>query len=220
MNQRILLAVLAAGAAAAIGALMVMNTPNKPGDIHQSAGLSPKSAADLADLGGPFTLTDHNGKSVSDKDYHGKFVLLYFGYTFCPDVCPTELNTVALAMEALGPLAEQVTPLFISVDPPRDTPARLKEFVNVFHPRMVGLTGTMEQVTTAAKAYRAYFRKEDNGDPDYYMIDHTAKTYLLGPDGQYLTYYAYQTPPAEMAASVRSYIEHAQDKKDDSRPAS
>lgn len=158
------------------------------------------------DIGGPFELVDHTGKTVTDKSFHGQFVLLYFGYGFCPDVCPTELANVAAAMDALGPKAEKVTPVFVTVDPERDTPEFLLDYVKNFHPRMVGLTGTPENIAAVAKAFKVYYAKSRKSAGEDYLMDHTSYVYLLGPDGKFLAIYRGQTDPKEIASSVAGFI--------------
>lgn len=157
-------------------------------------------------IGGPFTLTDHHGKTVTDADYRGRYLLIFFGYTFCPDVCPTELQTVAVALESLGEAGKQVLPLFISVDPQRDTPSHLAEFVQQFHPQIVGLTGTPEQIAAVARAYRAYYAKAPGSDPAHYLIDHSAFLYLMAPNGQFLTVFRNGTSPETLAADLRQRL--------------
>lgn len=159
-----------------------------------------------ADIGGPFELVDHTGKTVTDKSFHGQFVLLFFGYGFCPDVCPTELANMAAAMDILGPKADKVTPVFISVDPERDTPEFLNDYVKNFHPRLVGLTGTPEDIAAVAKAFKVYYAKSRESAGDDYLMDHTSYVYLMGPDGKFLAVYRSQTDPKEIASSVADFI--------------
>ena len=114
-------------------------------------------------IGGPFTLVNHLSQTVTDADFHGRFLLLFFGYTFCPDVCPTTLTNITDALDRLGGVGDRVIPIFVSVDPERDTPEYLGEYLSYFHPRLVGLTGTPEQVAAAAGAYRVYYAKAGQG---------------------------------------------------------
>jgi len=161
------------------------------------------------EIGGPFTLTDHTGKKVSDSDYRGRSMLIFFGYTYCPDVCPTELSTIAEAMDLLGPAkASQIQPLFISVDPNRDTPEVLAEYVTQFHPSIVGLTGTDAEIAEVAKSFRTYYAraKGSEGDDDY-TVDHSATTFLMGPNGQFETTFSYGTPPETMAKALEKFID-------------
>lgn len=159
-------------------------------------------------IGGPFTLTDQDGKTVTDADYRGKYLLIYFGYTYCPDVCPTELGTMARAMDLLGRQADKVQPMFISVDPERDTVAHLKDYVGLFHPNLVGLTGTPEQVKAAAKAYRVYYAKapQEGGKTGDYLMDHSSFLYLMGPDGRFLGVYPAGTTADRVAQDLGSRI--------------
>ena len=152
-----------------------------------------------AQIGGPFTLTDHFGNSVTDKDFRGKFLIVYFGYTFCPDVCPTGLQTVAETLDLLDPeQMKRVTPIFISVDPERDTPELMKEYVSNFHDNMIGLSGTREQIDAAAARYRARYKKVDTGD-EFYLIDHTALLYVMGADGKYRFHVPHTIEPERFA---------------------
>ena len=163
--------------------------------------------------GGPFSLVDHTGKRVSDQTFRGSFLLVFFGYTYCPDFCPTTLHAIAFAMDSLGEKASQVRPLFISVDPERDTPKVLASYVGAFEHRIVGLTGTPEEIGKVADEYRVYFAKSRTGRPgdrdaSHYTVDHSAFTYLMGPDGKYLTHFAYGVPPQTMAKAIRRYIDN------------
>lgn len=162
-------------------------------------------------VGGPFTLVDHNGKSVTEADFLGRYMLVFFGYTFCPDICPTTLSFIAEAMDILGEDGKDVVPVFISIDPERDTPEQLKDYVENFHPRLVGLTGTPEQVAVAAKAYRVYYAKleAEGGDPDEYFMGHATSTFLIGPDGKYLTTFSGGTSPQDMAEETRKLLSSA-----------
>jgi len=161
----------------------------------------PVTIAPAAAPGGPFTLVDHRGREVTDVDFRGKYVIMVFGYTFCPDVCPTTLSKVAAAMDLLGPKAENVVPVFVTVDPERDTPEVLAAYVAAFHPRMVGLTGSPEQIRQIARNYRVYYAKPETGEADY-LVDHSAYVYLIGPDGRVLSYLKHDATPAAMAAAI------------------
>ena len=153
-----------------------------------------------AAIGGPFKLTDQNGKSRSDADFRGEYTLVFFGYTNCPDVCPTTLQTLTDAMADLGPKAEKVTPVFITVDPERDTAKALKDYAANFTPRLVMLTGSPADIAAVAKEYRVYYAKAGEG-PNYAM-DHTALIYLMGPDGTYVTHYAPQATADDIAKDL------------------
>lgn len=155
-------------------------------------------------VGGPFTLVDTTGKTVTDNDFRGRWMLVYFGYTFCPDVCPTELQAVAAGMDALGPLAAKVVPIFITVDPERDTQAAMADYVKLFDDRLVGLTGTAAQVAAAARSYRVYYAKSASKDASAYLMDHSSFLYLMGPDGSLRMLIKPGTSGADIAATIRT----------------
>lgn len=159
----------------------------------------------VAAIGGPFALTDQTGKAVTDQTYKGKWLLVFFGFTYCPDVCPTTLNQVAQVMDRLGPLASQVQPLFITIDPARDTPPVLAQYTAAFDPRIVGLTGTPDEIAAAAKAYRVYYAKVDQGSD--YTMDHSAILYVMRPDGRYEAFFAADAKADDMTAKLKSWIE-------------
>lgn len=159
---------------------------------------------EAAHIGGPFHLIDQTGKRVADTDFRGRYMLLYFGYTFCPDVCPAELQTIGRAMDILGKKGDRIVPIFISIDPQRDTVAVLKDYVAAFHPRMVGLTGSEAEVAAAAKAYEVFYRKAPGtkpGDKDY-LMDHTSFIYLVGPGGKATAMFRTGTSPEAMAKGL------------------
>ncbi len=159
-------------------------------------------------FGGPFELVDQDGAPRTDADYRGRFMLIYFGYTFCPDICPTNLAVMSEALDALGPDATRIQPILISVDPARDTPEALKDYVAAFHPSLVGLGGSEAQVQAAAKAYRVHRRKviPPDTNPDAYLVDHSSLTYLMGPDGRFVTMFPHDTPADRMADVLRGYL--------------
>lgn len=163
---------------------------------------TPSSAS--AETGGRFILLDHNKKIVTDLDFQGKYLLMLFGYTFCPDICPTGMQELAEVMELLGPDAKKVQPLFISVDPERDTPRVLREYVNAFDERIIGLTGSKASIDSITKKYRVKFaRVEDKpGDPDYTM-DHTASVILMDKQGKYIRRFGYGTPAAQIVKALK-----------------
>jgi cytochrome oxidase Cu insertion factor (SCO1/SenC/PrrC family) len=136
-------------------------------------------------IGGPFALIDHTGRLRTDADFRGKFLLIYFGYSYCPDVCPTDLQQIGLALDGLGAAAEAVQPIFITVDPERDTAAHLADYVSMFHPRLIGLTGSAEQIRSVALAYRVYYAKYPPDSRDY-VIDHSSFVYLVDQSGKYI----------------------------------
>ncbi len=185
MKRTILIALAVAGCAIGGLAAYLMTGGGKPG---APGALSVGKAL----VGGPFQLTDHLGKRVTDKDFRGRYMLVMFGFTFCPDVCPSGLQVMSAALDKLGKKGEKITPIFISVDTERDTPAQLAQYVPSFHPRLIGLTGTPQEVDAAAKAYRVYYKKvRDEKSSAAYTIDHTALIYLMGPDGAYVAHFSH-----------------------------
>ncbi|MEE8224000.1 MAG: SCO family protein [Alphaproteobacteria bacterium] len=157
-----------------------------------------------ADIGGPFRLIDHTGKRVTEADFKGRYMLLFFGYTHCPDVCPAELQTMGRAMDRLAAKGDNIVPVFISVDPERDSPAILKAYVAAFHPSMVGLTGSAAEIKTAAKAYKVYYRKQPGAKPGdtKILMDHTSFIYLVGPDGKVVALIRGGTRPEVLAKEL------------------
>lgn len=169
------------------------------------AGKAPMAGQAL--VGGPFTAVDHTGRAVTEADFKGRYSLVYFGYTFCPDVCPGELQVIGATMDLLGKRAEKITPIFFTIDPERDTPEILSDYVPHFHERMVGLTGTSEQMAAAAGAYRVYFAKgERTGGSGGYLMDHSSLIYLMDDEGRYLSHFNYGTPPESIAAAVAKLV--------------
>lgn len=159
-------------------------------------------------IGGPFHLTDHMGHRVSDTDFRGHLMLIYFGYTYCPDVCPTELQTMSVALDALGPRANLVQPIFITIDPARDRPEVLAQYVSNFHPSLIGLTGEAADIQAAASVYRVYFSKApgaSGADADY-LMDHSSFIYLMGQDGRYLTHFSSGSSPEKIAEGISRYL--------------
>jgi len=171
-------------------------------------------AMDETTITGKFELIDHIGKLTRDKDFRGQYLLVFLGYTYCPDVCPTDLQSMADTLDLMGDKADRIQPIFITVDPERDTPPVLAEFVSNFHPRLIGLTGTPKQARDAAQAFGAKYHKvfaspnsEENQDGDeFYLINHSAATYLIGPDGDYLGYFAHGSHAQGMAEELLQVI--------------
>ncbi|MFZ4408898.1 MAG: SCO family protein [Paracraurococcus sp.] len=157
-------------------------------------------------LGGAFSLTDQAGHAVTERDYAGRWMLVYFGYSFCPDVCPTELGTMAAALDSLGAAADRVAPVFISVDPQRDTPTALADYVSRFHPRLQGLTGTPEQIAEVARRYRVYYAKVQRPDMTDYLMDHSSFIYLVGPDSRVRSLFRPDLRPEDIAAAIAAQI--------------
>ena len=157
-------------------------------------------------IGGPFTLTDQNGVVRHDSDFRGKLMLVYFGYTFCPDACPAALSTMSAAMDKLGAGAASVQPIFITVDPARDTVQQMKLYAANFTPRLIALTGTPAEIAVAAKAYRVYFQKVKGQGEDDYSMDHSSFVYLMGRDGKYLAHFGPDIGADAMAAAIKKYL--------------
>ena len=160
----------------------------------------------VAQVGGPFELVDQTGKTVTEKDFLGTYMLVFFGYTYCPDVCPTELQVMMAALDALGDTAAEIRPVFISVDPERDTPDAVRAYVENFGPTLVGLTGTADQVASAAKAYRVYYAKTGGTDGTDYLMDHSSIIYLMGRDGRFLKHFTYTTDAAGLAKGIEAAV--------------
>jgi protein SCO1 len=157
-------------------------------------------------IGGPFALTDQNGILRRDSKFKGELMLVYFGYTFCPDACPAELNTMSAALDKIGDRAREVQPIFISVDPARDTVVQMKLYASNFTPRLLALTGTRDQVAAAARAYRVFFQKATSENGDDYAVDHSAFVYLMGRDGRYLGHFGPDVTAEQMAAAIKKYL--------------
>ncbi|TWB87576.1 protein SCO1/2 [Bradyrhizobium macuxiense] len=182
--------------------------PVLAGDAAQQ---SARSAAEIMDIlmwnrepvGGPFTLTDQAGHERTDKEFRGRLMLVYFGFTYCPDVCPTDLQAIGLALDKLGPDGDQVQPIFITVDPERDTASHLAEYVPLFHPRLIGLTGSAEAIRQVADAYKVYYARVPLKDAGDYTVDHTAYIYLMDRDGNYLGFFPPGTSADRMVEIIR-----------------
>jgi protein SCO1 len=158
-------------------------------------------------VGGSFALEDGNGRQVAAGDFRGKYMLIYFGYTFCPDVCPTTLTEVANALDRLGPKADKLQAIFITIDPKRDTPAVVKQYAAAFSPRLIGLTGSPEQIAQVAKEYRVYYAEHRTGPgPGDYTMDHSSILYLMGPDGTFIAPIRADDTGAEMAADIAKFM--------------
>jgi len=177
------------------------------------AAEQPPSAAQMMDdlmygrgpVGGPFTLTDQNGQTRSDGEFRGKLMVVYFGYTYCPDICPADLMAITQALDALGPAAADVQPLFITIDPERDT-ALLARYVSAFHQSLIGLTGSPEEIRKVANAYKAYYAKVPDPRGGDYVIDHMGAIYLIGRNGEYLGFMPPQTSPDRLARILREHL--------------
>jgi len=161
-----------------------------------------------ADIGGPFSLIDQNGTRQNDEDFRGRHMLVFFGFTYCPDICPTTLSVLSAALNDIGPLAENIAPIFISVDPARDTPEILKPYLSAFGPEFVGLTGTKEEIDKAVSVYRAFYQIPDSEEDDY-LVDHSTIIYLMDDEGKFVTNYDLNMGPSAIAADLRQKIRDA-----------
>lgn len=158
-------------------------------------------------VGGPFAMVNQKGDTVTDKSFLGKPMLLFFGFTFCPDVCPTELQVMSAALEELGQAGSDIQPIFVTVDPERDTPEVMANYVSNFGPRLVGLTGNPAQVAEMAGVYRIFYAKQDNPkDPKNYQMDHSAIIYLMGTDGKFLKHFSYSTDAKALAEGIKQAL--------------
>ena len=179
--------------------IMIGITPHKP-IAGQGSTIENKTHTSI---GGPFSLTSHNGKIFSEQDLTGKITLVYFGFTFCPDICPTSLEKFSTAIDVLTKYNIDVTPIFITVDPRRDTQAVLKEYLTYFSPKIIGLTGTEKQIRDVASAFKIFYSISEDADTDNYMIDHTSLCYLFDKDGKYYTHFYYDTSAEEIIEYIR-----------------
>lgn len=156
-------------------------------------------------VGGSFSLTDHNGVARTEADFRGKVVLVYFGFTYCPDICPADLLAIGGALNALGPDHEKVQGLFVSLDPERDAP-HLGDYLDAFHPNLIGLLGTQEEIERTAQDYKIYFQKIQGSAPDAYTIDHSAYTFLYDRDGNYRGYFPPGSTSDQIASGIRPLL--------------
>jgi len=209
MTRNGIIAIAAAAAAVVVvGGTWVYTSVLSKDDNDRFAQCRASAVAGGAgQIGGPFTLVDENGVTVTDQDVLGeKPSLIYFGYTYCPDVCPLDNARNAEAIAILDERGYDVQPVFISIDPERDTPELLKEFTDYLHPRMLGLTGTTEQVAAASKAYRTYFRKQE-GDPEYYLMDHSTFSYLTLPGEGFVEFFRRDTSAEDLADKMACFVD-------------
>jgi len=168
-------------------------------------GLGRVVSTGQADIGGPFQLTDQSGKRVTDKDFRGRYMLIYFGYSFCPDVCPTTLAVMAQALEKVGDRARRVAPILITIDPERDTPKVLEDYVKAFGPSFVGLTGSAAEIKDVEKKYRVYAVKKPLEGGNYGM-DHSSVIYLMGPNGKLVSFYDEAISPDDLAKELKQRL--------------
>lgn len=187
--------------AALVLACVAASAPPWPACADES-----EEAAGAQAVASHFVLVTHDGRTVTDDDFHGKHLIVFFGYTSCPDVCPTSLQKLAVAMGLLGPLADKVQPLFVTLDPERDTPAVLNDYVSSFGHRIIGLTGSREMIDRMAKAYRVKHERIEGASPGEYSIDHTAALFHIAPDGSYAGRFSAAMDAEQIADAMRKSL--------------
>lgn len=205
--RHIISAVIVLMAVALVGATWWVGRSGAGGDDAFAQCRTGTVGTGAASIGGPLSLIDENGQAVTEADILTKPTLVYFGYTYCPDICPTDNARNAEAIDLLAAEGYDAQMVMISVDPERDDPERLRDFTDYLHPQALGYTGTLEQIRAAAQAYKAYFQKEENADPEFYLVDHSTFTYLMLPETGFAEFYKREVTPAEMADSVACFLD-------------
>jgi len=189
--------ILAAGLAVIVGLGLGFSIPVSKPDLEVSQPI----------IGGPFEMVNHLGETVTQESFKGRHMLVYFGYTFCPDVCPTELQSMTVALNDMGEEADAITPVFVTIDPARDDVAAVRDYIGFFHPRLVGLTGTPEQVEAMTDAFGVFYaRARDTGETTDYLMDHSSLIFLMDEDGRYVTHIRANTSPEAMARQLRDAL--------------
>jgi protein SCO1/2 len=200
MRARLIAFVIAGFLIGAIAGAAVLLVANPQGG-------QPVQSSGAALIGGPFSLVGADGKPVTDRNFRGRYMLIFFGFTHCPDICPAELQVIAQALEQLGDKAKKVVPIFITLDPERDTPEAMANYVKSFGPNFVGLTGSPEAIAAAAQAYRVAYSKVENKDSaGDYSVDHSALAYLMDPEGRYVTHFSYGLSADQMAEKLEKLL--------------
>ena len=202
MNKSVLVLAFAGGVIAASGWLLWAPTAAEP----SAAALMDAVMWNKGQIGGPFALIDQDGRPRTDADFRGKLLVVYFGYTYCTDICPTDLQTISTAINKLGPAGDSVQPLFITVDPEHDTPEAIKLYVALFHPRLVGLTGSAMQIKAVARAYKVYYANNEQSKKSGPVVDHSGFAFLVGRDGKYLGFFPPGTSADRMIDSLRPHL--------------
>ena len=197
----------AAATAALLGGVWVATQFTGDGDQFAQCRTT-QIAGGAGTIGGPFELLNAKGETVTEKDVITEPALIYFGYTFCPDVCPLDASRNAEAVDVLTERGQSVTPVFISIDPERDTPEVVGDYAFNLHEKMIGLTGSPEQVKAASKAYKTYYKKQD-GDPEYYLVDHSTFSYLVLPEHGFVEFFKRDETPEQMADKIGCFIDNA-----------
>lgn len=203
MTSRAFLIVVTGLLAGALAALATLTRAPPPAERPQSAASTGKAL-----IGGPFALTDTAAKPVTNANFSGRPMLVYFGFTHCPDICPSGLQIISSALDQLGPNATKVSALFITLDPERDTAAKLGEYLKSFNPQIIGLTGTADEIATVTKAYRVYAKKvaSETSAADY-SIDHSGFMYLMDPNGEYRSHFPHNVGADKLSAALKQSIE-------------
>ena len=202
MNKGILALAFAGGAFAASGWLLWPPKAAEP----SAAALMDAVMWNKEPIGGSFALVDQDGRLRTDADFRGKLLLVYFGYTYCTDICPTDLQAIGTAIDKLGPAGDSVQPIFITVDPKHDTPETIKLYVGLFHPRLIGLTGSANQIKTVAQAYKVYYAKNEQSGKSDPVIDHSGFVFLVGRDGKYLGFFPPGTSADRLIDGLRPHL--------------
>jgi cytochrome oxidase Cu insertion factor (SCO1/SenC/PrrC family) len=201
MNLRLIAIGMLAAFAGVLGAVTFI-----PGAIDGLLPQRAKVTTGKALVGGPFQLTTHNGDRARDSDFRNKLMIVDFGFTYCPDICPAALQLITAALDKIGDKADQIAPLFITVDPERDTPEQLKLYMSSFHKNLIGLTGSAKEISQVAKAYRVYYRKVKSETLNDYTMDHSSLIYLMDGNGQFITYFPHTTSPDRMAEKLAAEV--------------
>jgi protein SCO1/2 len=193
--------------AALAGGTWLMTRGGGDGEDKFAQCRSSKIAGGAETIGGAFELVNAAGETVTDKDVFTEPSILYFGYTFCPDVCPMDVSRNAETIDVLAERGISVTPVFVSIDPERDTPEMVGDFAQNMHEKMIGLTGSVEQVKAASRAYKTYFKKQQ-GDEDYYLVDHSTFSYLVLPEVGFVEFFRRDETPEQMADKIACFVEN------------
>ena len=204
-RRRLLVVAVASGLSATLLPKRVRADPQEPTRVD-AARLMNELMTGSTPIGGPFLLSDQHGRRVGPERWHGQVVLLYFGYMFCPDACPTDLKSIADAMEMLGPMGSRVQPVFITLDPQRDTPAKIGRYAETFNPRFEALSGTEAEIRKVALSYKVFYEKVRFAGSDHYLIDHTSFIYALDVEGRFAGYFPPGTSGRRMAEQVKSML--------------
>ncbi len=213
-SPKMIVPVAALVIAAGLGGFLIANTAKlSGGPAVRTKIIGTTGTVAGASIGGPFTLTNHRGEIVTERDYLGKHTLIFFGFTHCPDICPTTMNEIAFALDQLGGKAKDVNAVFVTIDPGRDNPEALGDYMELFDKRITGLTGTPEQIAGVAKAFRIFYTKnisaEEQAKPKedrFYLMDHSSITYLMSPTGEFIRHYSYGTPAKALADDIRARL--------------